>query len=282
VNDLDVSPYYRWDTSTFPETVAFPPGFRMISYSDNDGIFNGGEDGGDLGLLVECCNYLFGEREDCTETLGNPLIFPTTTCDSLGIAFAMPTCWDESKGIGTNDPYNHIAYTTDGTVSGPCPAGYNKRIPQIQLFIRIINYKGGTYQLADGNDVFHVDFMNGWQEGKLEEVLSDCEPTGEPGYNPPCDCTQFLTRNEAVKGAVCDDEVKQFVIDEETAVTTTLPRGTCSGQDMISKSWDVDPPFQCTNDLIVDIRDDESDDCLRRKKKLLRGMFAKKMSSLNL
>ena len=86
VNNLETSPYYRWNTQTSPETVAFPPEFRMIAYSNQDGAGAGGETGGNL--LVECCNYVnVGEDEDCTTTVGNPLIFPKKKCDFLGLAF---------------------------------------------------------------------------------------------------------------------------------------------------------------------------------------------------
>lgn len=204
----------------------------------------GGETGGNL--LVECCNFNAMGEEDCVTTNGNTLIFPTTTCDFLGLAFAMPTCWDESKGIGIKDPIGHMAYTTDGTVGGPCPAGYNKRVPQVQLFVRVNQYQGGTYQLSDGSNVFHVDFVNGWQEGKLEEILRKCVPSGLPGYNPPCDCTQFLTENVNVSGTACDEETKQYVLNEDTNRVTSLPRGTCQGPSVVAKSWDVDPPFKAT------------------------------------
>lgn len=253
--------------------------FISLHIANQEGADQGGETEGNL--LVECCNYIGNDEEDCSTTGGNPLIFPTTACDFLGVAMgkpciycirtkcshespcnltcqiyhflliylAMPTCWDETKGIGTNDPFGHVAYTTDGTVGGPCPAGYNKRVPQVQLFVRIGNYKGGTYELSDGSDVFHVDFMNGWKEGKLDEIIIGCEPTGDPGYNPPCDCDQFLTVNEAVSGAVCDTDVKEYILNEETNVVGSLPRGTCQGSNsLIPKSWDIDPPFLCSND----------------------------------
>lgn len=165
----------------------------------------------------------------------------------------MPTCWDESKGVGTDDPFGHVAYTTDSTVSGPCPTGYDKRIPQVQLFVRIGDYRGDikSYQLSDGSDIFHVDFMNGWHEGKLQEIIDGCEPTGEPGFNPPCECDQFLTHNDNAVGAVCDDEVKQYVLDEETEVVSTLPRGTCEEVAMVEKSWTQDPPYSCFGETLV-------------------------------
>ena len=61
-----------------------------------------------------------------------------------------PTCWDDSKGIGdTGDHMSHMAYTVDGTVEGACPEGYNRRLPQIQLFVRIWDYEGGHYTFSD-------------------------------------------------------------------------------------------------------------------------------------
>mmetsp|Transcript_19687 Transcript_19687/g.22659 ORF Transcript_19687/g.22659 Transcript_19687/m.22659 type:complete len:501 (+) Transcript_19687:1-1503(+) len=244
-NNLESSPYYRWNMDTLPATVAFPPGFRMIAYSDDAGADAGGETGGNM--LVECCDFLKNGEEDCVITGGNPLIFPTTACEGLGIAFAMPTCWDESKGIGTDDPFGHVAYTTDGAVGGPCPSGFNKRIPQVHLFVRIKNYQGGVYQLADGNDKFHVDFMNGWQEGKLLEIMQGCEPSGEEGYNPPCGCNQFLTENTDYAKPLCDEEVRQHMIDEATDVVNILPRASNSNAGVVPKTWedDEDPPFVC-------------------------------------
>jgi len=251
VNNLETSPYYRWNTDTIPETVAFPPGFRMIAYSNDENADSGGETGGNL--LVECCDFKKDGREDCSTTGGNPLIFPTKTCDSLNLAFAMPTCWDESKGVGTDDPFGHVAYTVDGAVGGDCPTGYTKRIPQVQLFVRIKNYKGGTYQLADGTDIFHVDFMNGWQENKLTNIIQDCEPSGEPGYNPPCDCDQFLTDTPMPAETVCDDEVRQYIIDEATDVVNVLPRASNSNVGVITKTWtdDEDPPFDCSPAVFI-------------------------------
>ena len=172
--------------------------------------------------------------------------FPTQSCDFLGFAFAMPTCWNGELG-DTNDHINHMAYTVDGTVAGDCPDGYDRRLPQIQLFVRINNYQGGTYVLSDEADTFHVDFMNGWQDGKLQEIIDGCEVTGDvdSGYNPPCDCDGFLTPNEFNAEPVCDSDVRRYIVDEAIDVVTTLPRGTCQGPDLIAKSWDVVPPFTC-------------------------------------
>ncbi len=162
----------------------------------------------------------------------------------------MPTCWNGDIGID-NDHVSHMKYTVDGAVAGACPTGYNRRVPEIQLFIRINNYEGNTnrYTLADENSVFHVDFMNGWQEGKLQDIVDNCPIVGDgtEGYNPECNCVdQFLTENINPSGTVCDSDTRKFIIDEATDIVNMLPRGTCQGPQLISKSWDVNPIFNCS------------------------------------
>lgn len=249
VNNLETSPYYRWDTTLLPAVEAFPPGFRMIAYSNEN-------------LLVECCNMI-GEEESCTEQDGN-LNFPSQNCDFVGIAFAMPTCWNGNLGID-NDHINHMAYTMNGGgVAGECPDGYDRRLPEIQLFVRIPNYQGATfeYTLSDESNVFHVDFMNGWEEGKLQEIINNCPVTGNgnDGYNPPCGCDEFLTPNNNVAGPVCDSDTKNLIVNEDTDVVNVLPRGTCQGASLVPKSWDLDPPLECTNPSPSPPSEDEDDD----------------------
>jgi len=243
--DIFSSPYYRWDNSVNPKTEAFPPEFRMIAHSNDFGADQGGESEGNM--LTECCNFR-GDGEVCESW--DRLEFPTRKCDFLGIAFAMPTCWNGELGKD-NDHKNHMAYTTNGEVSGPCPSGYDRRLPQVQLFVRVNNYKGGKYQLSDNSDVFHVDFMNGWQEGKLQQIIDGCAPFDQDvgDYNPPCGCTEaedgFLTPTPQIAKPVCDVDVRELIIDEATDVTTSLPTGSCQGAPLIPKSW-----TSLSNDLL--------------------------------
>jgi len=173
--------------------------------------------------------------------------FPSDACGEMGIAMAFPTCWDDSKGIGDNgDPFSHMAYTLDGTVAGECPEGYNRRLPQIQLFVRLHNYEGGKYTISDNTlpgdkEVFHADFMNGWEEGVLEDIVENCNPL--PGedpddYNPECTCDQFLTEKstlleddpgDAEAAKICPIDVRAHIVDEEINFGVGgLPRGSCS------------------------------------------------------
>ena len=251
ISNLESSPYYRWDKSVTPLVEAFPPGFRMIAASNVPVADKGGEIGSNM--FTECCDLINGEDEDCVSW--NGLHFPERSCDFVGIALNMPTCWNGKLG-DENDHKDHMAFTTDGTVAGPCPGGYDRRLPQIQLFVRIINYRGDLYryQLSDGHtDVWHVDFFNGWKEDKLQEIINGCDfyPDQEiDEFNPPCDCTfgdeveqAFLTPNEKVAQTMCDSDVRKLIVDEATDVvvgpagTEVLPRGTCKGSTLIPKSW---------------------------------------------
>ena len=193
--------------------------------------------------------------------------FPSDACGEMGIAMTFPTCWDDSKGLGdTGDHISHMAYTVDGTVAGACPEGYNRRLPQIQLFVRISDYEGGQYTFSDNTlpgdeEVFHADFMNGWEEGVLEDIVNNCNPLPgeEPDdYNPECTCDQFLTkrsdmltfdtdevgRNDAEAAKICPIDVRAHIVDEEISFGVGgLPRGSCSAPVITG----VAPPFvsQC-------------------------------------
>eukprot|EP00537_Pseudo-nitzschia_pungens_P010281 CAMPEP_0172389320 /NCGR_PEP_ID=MMETSP1061-20121228/6230_1 /TAXON_ID=37318 /ORGANISM="Pseudo-nitzschia pungens, Strain cf. pungens" /LENGTH=502 /DNA_ID=CAMNT_0013119439 /DNA_START=241 /DNA_END=1749 /DNA_ORIENTATION=+ len=262
VSRLDTSAYYRWDNTVEPRTEAFPPNFRMIAFSNQEGADRQGDIGGSL--LVECCQVLGpGEDDESCTTAMNSMVFPKERCDFLGIGFAMPTCWDASKGDGREDPIGHMTYTTNGAVNGPCPDGY-RRLPQVQLLSRIYDYRGDIhdYVLSNEADHYHVDFMNGWRG--LGGILDRCQPTGEDGYHPPCGCTQFMTPTANPAEIACEEDVKEHILDEEiTEVVGALPRGTCEGADVIPKSWDLDPPFaasgSCGNNNNNDNDNDNND-----------------------
>eukprot|EP00985_Skeletonema_marinoi_P017791 scaffold9851_cov214-Skeletonema_marinoi.AAC.2 len=278
VDNLEFGPYYRWDRSVSPGVEPFPAGFRMIAASNDPGSCGVGvecpsacgvEDDcpNAVSMFTECCNFR-NNGESCSSWEGQ-LFFPRQNCDFVGIALAMPTCWN-----GENDSPNHkshMAYTTNGGVEGNCPSTHPRRLPQVQVFVRIPNYRGVdfNYVLSDGNQIpgvpgawhFHTDFFNGWEEGKFQEIMNNCAPHPErqPGdYNPPCDCTPGeeslydggLTPNVNVPPQVCDADVKRLIIDEEIAVTNDLPlySGSCQGAPMIPRSWtDLTPDLFSTD-----------------------------------
>ena len=262
VSNLESSPYYRWDNSvTDPDgetTQAFPKDFKMIAYSDMENSATGGETGGNL--FIECCDYNVFGQEVCTSNTGS-IQFPTRNCAFLGIAMAMPTCWDAISNDSA-DHKSHVAYTLNGEVAGECPSTHPKRLPQVQLFIRITNYRGAEvdYVLSDEATTFHVDFMNGWEENKLQSIIDNCpiEDQGTMTYNPPCNCDELLTQNTQISGQMCDSDVRSLIADEATDVVSALPRKATATTAMISKSWTGNPPVTTT--CSVDGPDDEGPD----------------------
>jgi len=227
------SVYYVWETGA---TRAFPNGFQMI----------GGFDPFQSEATAECVGESPCDEDDCyTENT----FFPTTKCAELEVSMRMPNCWD---GVSVNSPpdhVGHVAYADHNLPGAECPASHPISIPQINMFFRIMPYDGGWHTFSDGSGVFHADYVSGWDEVFLQNVLDGCENEGE-GAMPNHFCEDFLTFRDAPK---CTDEstcdfadpqllekvhafqpspldVKGSIIAEETEVVVgSLPRGTCNG-----------------------------------------------------
>jgi hypothetical protein len=108
--------------------------------------------------------------------------------------------------------------------------------------------------------------MNGWQERNgvsvLQDIIDNCpiEDQGNPSYNPPCTCDQFLTQNTAATGAMCDSDVRTLIADEATDVVSQLPRKSSSNTSMIAKSWITDPPLSCNPTVPENPNEDEEEE----------------------
>ena len=156
------SAYYIWESSQ--NTKAFPAGFRMIAGN------KGNADGEFPNALAECVDPSPCQRDDCyTENT----FFPQSACAELEVSMSFPTCWDGTR-LDTNDQ-SHVAYTLDGDVEGECPTSHPHKLPQIQLFFRIMPYNGGWHTFSDMSSIYHADYVSGWDEQFLQGVLDNCE-----------------------------------------------------------------------------------------------------------
>ncbi len=222
------SAYYVWDTG---QTTAFPNGFQMIS----------GFDIAKSQAIAECVNPQDCEGDCYTENN----FFPSSKCDELEVSMRMPECWD---GVSLSSPpshTDHVAYAVDGD----CPQSHPVKVPQIHLFFRIMPYDGGWHTFADDSGVFHADYVSGWDEGFLQNLLDNCNNEGD-GAMPNFFCEDMLTYRDAPKCTdenTCDfgdpallEKIKAFqpsppldiqgsIIAEETQTISALPRGTCNG-----------------------------------------------------
>lgn len=228
------SAYYVWRTG---ETRAFPNGFRMI----------GGYDTEQSLAEWDCVNPQPCALDSCY-TENN--FFPNTYCDELEVSMRLPSCWDGVTISSPPDHTSHVAYTDTGEFDGKCPDSHPIKVPQIHLFFRIIPYVGGYHTFADGSGIFHSDYVSGWKEDFLQDLLDNCENEGESSM-PNFFCEDILTYRDAPK---CTDEeecdfgdpdllekirafqptqaldVKGMIAAEETCqIVRELPRGTCNG-----------------------------------------------------
>merc|ERR1719510_2263169 len=271
VTDLEVGPYYRWDNSVSPPTQAYPPGFRMIAHYPN------ADPGAEGRMMTECCSYTEDDDESCEEW--KFLHFPERNCDFVGIALAMPSCWDGVELGDKNNHKDHMRYTTNGEVAGPCPSDFPVRLPELQLFVRILNYQGADfkYELSSGsvgadsqgngdNQNWHVDFLNGWKEGTIQTLIENCPIPEQNGYNPYCECLHTndganalpsditIRPREIAHEPMCEADVKRLILDEPTHNLASLPRGTCQGPELKDRSYTTldNSLFTCSGEPATD------------------------------
>ena len=109
---------------------------------------------------------------------------------------------------------------------------------------------GGYHTFADGSGIFHSDYISGWEEDFLQDLLDNCENEGETSV-PNFFCEDILTYRDAPKCTdpeECDfgdpeliEKIRAFqptqpldiigtIAAEETCqIVGELPRGTCNG-----------------------------------------------------
>jgi hypothetical protein len=82
-----------------------------------------------------------------------------------------PFCWD-GHGLTPND-------VTYGDGNGVCPPGFPVKLEQLRLNEKYKGFqRGDLLRFSSGNAyTFHADFMNGWQESKLDSLTKGCLDT---------------------------------------------------------------------------------------------------------
>ena len=77
----------------------------------------------------------------------------------LEINIKFPTCWD---GVNTEarNGVKHVVYADecDGREHNECfdfdcPRSHPVKLPEIHLYVRVLEYEGGAHMFADGTDV---------------------------------------------------------------------------------------------------------------------------------
>lgn len=90
---------------------------------------------------------------------------------NLRLIVTFPDCWDGAR-LDSPDHYAHVAYSS----GGHCPEGYPVPVPQLQFTVEYPAHGPTTgLALASGGLLTgHADFMNAWDQAKLEREVALC------------------------------------------------------------------------------------------------------------
>jgi len=238
------SAYYIFRTG---QATSFPSGLKMKVSAENklsraraicDGAYacERDDDGG--------CDAYGPSNQSQSDFL------PVGACSELEINIKFPTCWD---GVRVeSDTGDHVAYSQecDGDEHNECfdfacPASHPVRMPEIHLYIRVLDYEGGPHMFSDGSSVFHSDYFSGWDTAELQNVLDNCDNYAEAAM-PDAFCSDWLTFRGKGKteGVQVDDfdiredlekiqpapiDIQGTISPEQVTNVAEVPRGTCTG-----------------------------------------------------
>jgi len=239
------SAYYVWRTG---QAKAFPNGLKMKA-SDVEELAR---------VKAVCDGPSACERDDDGGCEGyGPSnqtqhgFLPLGACYELEMNIKFPTCWD-GINLESKDGDKHVVYSEecDGELHNECfdfdcPTSHPVKLPEVHLYVRVQEYKGGAHVFSDGTDIFHSDYFSGWDDKELQDVLDNCENDSEAA-NPTAYCSDFLTfrgkgKTEGVQVEDVDIraglekiqpdpiDIKATISPESVTNIPELPRGACTG-----------------------------------------------------
>jgi hypothetical protein len=143
-------------------------------------------------------------RWSCDGTDRKLMEAPPTTCSTklLKVNIQFPQCWDK---VQVPDSENRPEFLLMANRDGNCTFNGDKwrAVPQITMSLNFVlpTTKVGTITVAGNDPVendgqlrytsMHADFMNGWNQAVLTELVTDCItkiPQGTPDRNKPDKC----------------------------------------------------------------------------------------------
>ena len=158
VEPLAIDAYYRAGPGVDPETVvAYPEGLAMVAGDP------AATEPQHLSIVGWACGRDTGastEPEPCDNDL------------TLNFRVNFPDCWDGERA-DSDDDQAHTAYSAAGT----CPTSHPVPIPQLTYVVHFPNWVSMSvdHRLASGSVLTgHADFLNGWDQAKLEREVSTC------------------------------------------------------------------------------------------------------------
>ncbi|MFZ4718946.1 MAG: DUF1996 domain-containing protein [Ilumatobacteraceae bacterium] len=90
---------------------------------------------------------------------------------NLRLVVTFPDCWDGTN-LDSDDHHAHVAYSSKGA----CPDGYPVPMVQLQFSVEypVSGVTDGLELASGGLTSGHADFMNGWDQDRLEREIRLC------------------------------------------------------------------------------------------------------------
>ncbi len=124
-----------------------------------------------------------------------------------------PSCWD-GQNLDSDNHKSHMAYPQGGWQTGPCPSTHPKRVPTLFFEAKFLSYgllDAGDSLVYSYNDWkgygFHGDFLNGWNEGVMEQLIEVCTFLDDPSVRN-CGLDKSSSYNCAWEGWLQEDQFK--------------------------------------------------------------------------
>jgi len=152
-----IDAYYRAGPGVDPEVVEpYPPGLVMLG---GDPSASGAQDLFIVGWGCGRNSGAYTEPQPCPERR------------AMNLRVNFPDCWD-GRTVDSINHRDHTAYSSEGR----CPKTHPVAIAQLTY---VVHYPGievdGTLRLASGSTLSgHADFINGWDQAKLEREVKTC------------------------------------------------------------------------------------------------------------
>ena len=150
------------------------------------------------------------------------------TChEGLRAEVQFPSCWN-GVDLDSDNHTQHVAYPYLKR-DGECPEGFDVRIPTI--FYETIYYtpdfvgQPGQYVFAHGDPTgygFHGDFINGWDDGVMQQFLDQCVDETGTGLQEDCHVLDIKPDSEIMS---CQMETPEVLQSEVVNLVDELPGG---------------------------------------------------------
>lgn len=175
-----------------------------------------------------CLHYYRGHNEDAYARHEIPQKdFIDKECDQgVRAEILFPSCWN-----GQPDSPNHADHVAYPVMprNGACPEGYDQRLPALlyeTIYLTPL-FRGleGEYVLANGDPTgygYHGDFVNGWEEGVLQQVIDSVECThgGVDGRQEDCPILDLQSEGDS---RTCGMKIPEVIQSEQLSLIESLP-----------------------------------------------------------